>query len=176
MDAPLRRIELVNYDIVAMKVDAIVNAANAELRGGGGVDGAIHRGAGPKLAEDCRKLGGCPTGEARLTQGHRLSATHVIHAVGPVYRDGAHGEPALLRSCYEHALNIAAREKFRTIAFPAISCGAYGYPLAPAADIAVAAVLGFLEHNAFPERVFFCCREPEVYMAYERRIEQADLK
>jgi len=175
MDAPLRRIELVNYDIVAMKVDAIVNAANSMLRCGGGVDGAIHRGAGPKLAEECLAIGGCPTGEARLTRGHQLAAGHVIHAVGPVYRDGAHGEPALLRSCYEHALTIAAREKFRAIAFPAISCGAYGYPLSPAADIAVATVLGFLEHNAFPERVFFCCREADVYQAYERRIEQADL-
>jgi O-acetyl-ADP-ribose deacetylase (regulator of RNase III) len=175
MDAPFRRIELVNYDIAAMRVDAIVNAANSMLRCGGGVDGAIHRAAGARLGEECLKLGGCPTGEARLTPGYELSAGHVIHAVGPVYRDGAHGEPALLRSCYEHALTIASLEKFRTIAFPAISCGAYGYPLAAAADIAVATVLGFMENNEFPERVFFCCREADVYLAYERRIEQADL-
>ncbi len=175
MDAPLRRIELVSGNIVTLKVDAIVNAANTTLLGGGGVDGAIHRAAGPALQEECRALGGCRTGEARLTRGHRLPAGHIIHTVGPVYRDGAHGEPELLRSCYQHALAIAAREKFKSIAFPAISCGAYRYPAREAADIAVSTVLGFLAKNEFPERVIFCCREEEVFDAYQQRIEQADL-
>lgn len=175
MDAPLRRIELVSGNIVTLKVDAIVNAANTSLLGGGGVDGAIQRAAGPALQEECRALGGCRTGEARLTRGHRLPASHIIHTVGPVYQDGAHGEADLLRSCYEHVLAIAAREKFKSIAFPAISCGSYRYPVREAAEIAVTTVLGFLARNAFPQRVLFCCREEDVFDAYQRRIEEADL-
>jgi O-acetyl-ADP-ribose deacetylase (regulator of RNase III) len=175
MDAPLRRIELVSGNIVTLKVDAIVNAANTTLLGGGGVDGAIHRAAGPALQEECRALNGCRTGEAKLTRGHRLTAGHIIHTVGPVYRDGAHGEPEKLASCYTHSLAIAAREKYGAVAFPAISCGAYRYPLADAADIAVRAVLGFLAQNEYPRRVLFCCWEEEVYNAYERRLAEANL-
>lgn len=175
MDAPLDRIELVKDDITTLRVDAIVNAANSGLRGGGGVDGAIHRAAGPKLIEACRQIGGCPTGEARLTPGFKLPAGHVIHAVGPVYRDGKQGEPDLLRSAYEHALAISAREKFRVVATPAISCGVYGYPLAEAAGIAVRSVLGFLEQNEFPERVIFCCFDSRTNEAYARAIHDAEL-
>ena len=175
MDAPLRRIELVSGNIVTLKVDAVVNAASTTLLGGGGVDGAIHRAAGPALQEECRALKGCRTGEAKLTRGHRLPAGHIIHTVGPVYRDGAHQEPKKLRSCYEHCLALAAREKFGAVAFPAISCGAYGYPPAEAADIAVSTVLGFLTQNDYPRRVLFCCREEAVYDAYERRLAKAEL-
>ena len=175
MDAPLGRIGLVSGNIVTLKVDAIVNAANTTLLGGGGVDGAIHRAAGPALQEECRALKGCRTGEAKLTRGHRLAAGHIIHTVGPVYRDGVHGEAQKLRSCYERTLAIAAREKYGAIAFPAISCGAYRYPLAEAVDIAVGTVLGFLAQNEYPRRVLFCCREDDVYDAYERRLAEADL-
>jgi O-acetyl-ADP-ribose deacetylase (regulator of RNase III) len=175
MSSPLNRIEVTFANLVALEVDAIVNAANTTLLGGGGVDGAIHRAAGPGLLAECRALNGCKTGEAKLTQGHRLAASHVIHTVGPVYGGGKQGEGQLLRSCYEHCLLIAARERFKSIAFPAISCGAYRYPAAEAADIAVATVLGFLAENSFPEKVVFCCRDDDVRAAYERRIEKAGL-
>jgi len=142
MPGPFERIECVMGDITREAVDAIVNAANASLRGGGGVDGAIHRAAGPELLAECiaRYPGGCPTGEVRITGGHALPARHVIHAVGPVWRGGGHGEARLLAACYEESLALAAREGLATLAFPAISTGAYGYPWDEAAEVAIGAL------------------------------------
>src|SRR6187549_785823 len=133
----MRRVEIVNADITTLAVDAIVNAANRALSGGGGVDGAIHRAAGPQLLAECRTLGACPTGSARITRGYRLPAAYVIHAVGPVWDGGTHDEDALLASCYRTALELAAAKGLRSIAFPAISCGAYRFPVQRAADIAL---------------------------------------
>lgn len=134
------RVRLVEGDITKQAVDAIVNAANEGLRGGGGVDGAIHRAAGPELMAECRTLGGCPTGSAKITKGYRLPARFVIHAVGPVYRDGRHGEPDKLAGCYRTAMQLASEHDCATIAFPAISCGVYGYPMEEAAQVALTAV------------------------------------
>lgn len=167
------RIAVVRGDITALDVDAIVNAANSGLRGGGGVDGAIHRAAGPELLAACRAIGGCPTGEARVTPGFRLKARHVIHAVGPVWQGGRAGEPELLASAYRESLLAAETIGARDVAFPAISTGVYGYPLQPATEIAVNTVCAFLREHALPERVIFCCFSDDAESAYRKALAAA---
>jgi len=151
------RVRLVVGDITRLEVDAIVNAANETLLGGGGVDGAIHRAAGPELLAECRNLGGCPPGEAKLTAGYHLAAAHVIHTVGPIWRGGTVGEPRILANCYRSCLEIAREQRFRNLAFPAIATGIYGYPRDQAARIAVAAVRSHFERYEVPETVIFVC-------------------
>ena len=162
------RIAVVEGDITQQQVDAIVNAANSSLLGGGGVDGAIHRAAGPALLAECRTIGGCPTGEARITRGYRLPARWVIHTVGPVWRGGNKGEPALLASCYRSGLAIAAKPEFgiRTVAFPSISTGAYGYPLDRASPLAMRTIAEALAEHPAIERVTMVCFGRESYRAY----------
>lgn len=164
------QMQVVQGDITRLTVDAIVNAANSTLLGGGGVDGAIHRAAGPELLAECRTLGGCPTGEARITGGYRLAARYVIHTVGPVYQDGEHEEAALLRSCYRESLRLAREASVRTIAFPCTSTGVYGYPQAEACEIAVATVEQWLQTNELPETVVFCCFSDEDARLYRTRL------
>jgi O-acetyl-ADP-ribose deacetylase (regulator of RNase III) len=158
-------LQLVRGNIVEQAVDAIVNAANTSLLGGGGVDGAIHRAAGPELLAECRAIGGCPTGEARITKGHRLKARYVIHTVGPVYR-GSPGDAELLANAHRNSLQLAVQHNIRTLAFPAISTGIYGYPLDEAAQVALRTVIEFVQHTTAIERVRFVLWDEQAYTAF----------
>lgn len=168
----MAKIEIIQGDITKLDVEAIVNAANTTLLGGGGVDGAIHRAAGPKLLEECRKLGGCKTGEAKITRGYNLPARYVIHAVGPVWRGGRHQEEELLASAYRNSLRLAAEHGVRSVAFPCISTGAYGYPIEPAARIAAREVKKFLDENPSVEKVIFVCFLQRDYEVYQRVLKE----
>jgi O-acetyl-ADP-ribose deacetylase (regulator of RNase III) len=167
MDLTMSRITVIAADITQLPVDVIVNAANETLLGGGGVDGAIHRAAGPDLLAECRTLGGCPTGKAKITRGYRLPAKHVIHTVGPIWRGGMHGESALLASCYRESLALAAAHGARTIAFPAISCGVYRYPIPDAARIALTTTDAFLQADDSLAEVTFACFGDHVLAAFQ---------
>ena len=167
------RIAVTQGDITTFQVDAIVNAANKSLLGGGGVDGAIHRAAGPELKEECRKLGGCETGQAKITKGYRLPAKHVIHTVGPVWHGGDRDEERLLAECYKNSLQLAVDNGLKTVAFPSISTGAYGFPIEKAAPIAIGTVKEFLENHPEIEKVYFVTfsdRDLEVYLRTADRI------
>ncbi len=165
------RIEIIQTDITALDVDAIVNAANPSLLGGGGVDGAIHRAAGPELLEECHGLGGAQTGEAKITKGYRLPARFVIHTVGPIWKGGTAREPELLTSCYRHSLELAKDNELISIAFPSLSTGVYGYPIDKAARIAQTTVRNWLGEHPLPERVVFCCFSQSDVAVYEQLAE-----
>ena len=166
----MERMKAIEADITTLKVDAIVNAANTSLLGGGGVDGAIHRAAGPKLLEECRKIGGCPTGEARITRGYDLPARHVIHTVGPVWDGGGYNEDELLANCYRNSLKLAVENQITTIAFPAISTGVYGFPLDRATKIAVREVKVFLKSHPQISEVIFACFGSNALEIYQNEL------
>jgi O-acetyl-ADP-ribose deacetylase (regulator of RNase III) len=168
------RMNAIQGDITKLEVDAIVNAANNSLLGGGGVDGAIHRAAGLELLEECKTLGGCDTGDAKITKGYNLPAKHVIHTVGPVWHGGSQGEPEKLASCYQKSLKVAEKNGIKTIAFPAISCGVYGYPVVKAAQIAVREVAAFLNKHPSIDQVTFVGFDQGTYETYSRLLDELD--
>jgi O-acetyl-ADP-ribose deacetylase (regulator of RNase III) len=170
-----RKIEVVRGDITQLEVDAIVNAANTTLLGGGGVDGAIHRAAGPELLAECRTVDGCEPGEAKITRGYRLPAQFVIHTVGPVWHGGKRGESETLANCYRNSLQIAVENGIKTIAFPAISCGAFGYPIEKAAQIAVKTTREFLSNDSMIEKVIFAVFSEDLYQAYCRLLQRRSM-
>jgi O-acetyl-ADP-ribose deacetylase len=169
-----KRMHVVKEDITRLEVDAIVNAANRTLLGGGGVDGAIHRAAGPQLSDECRSLNGCETGQAKITGGYQLPAKFVVHAVGPVWRGGNNNESLLLESAYQHSLSIASEYDCKTVAFPNISTGIYGFPKKEAAHIAFRTVRQFLKKNSLPKEVIFCCFDDENFSIYQQLLTESD--